>query len=49
MLHVSSEGMYVLTATANETLKISQMAEKWNVLLVEKVTVTFDMETALCE
>jgi len=25
------------------------MAEKWNVLLVENVTVTFDMEKALCE
>jgi len=25
------------------------MAEKWNILLVENITVTFDMEKALCE
>jgi hypothetical protein len=25
------------------------MAEKWNVLLVENVKVTFDMKKALCE
>jgi len=25
------------------------MAEKWNVLLVENITVTFDMEKALSE
>jgi len=31
----------------SETLKISQTAEKWNVLLVENVTVTFDMEKSI--
>jgi hypothetical protein len=33
----------------SETLKISQTAEKWKLLLVENITVTFDMEKALCE